>query len=491
MPSSSPTGFRVAVIGGGFAGIAAARELHRRGYAVTIFESGDGPGGTWRANRFPGVEVDTPAVMYSYSFAPGEWSREFPGGAELRRYLERVAREAGLLPLFRYGRRVTRLVWDERSATWSVTARDVATGEEESADFRAVVSAVGLLNVPRHPEWPGRSTYTGEIFHTAEWPADLDLTGRRVAVVGTGSTSAQVVAELAGVASQLTVFQRQPGWVDPKVGRVYDDAERARLRHPLHRRIARWRLFLALERRWLGGRIIRPGSDVDTSLVDACRRYLDEVFADHPELKAQLTPTSAYLGKRAVHSSTFYPALLREDVTLVPRAVVGMHEKGLIDASGEEHVAEVVVTATGFRAAEFLSGIEVVGRGGTVLAEKWGDDPMAFLGITVDEMPNLFLLYGPNTNWYAPVFGMEKQALFIGRTLDELRRRGARSVEVKASYVAALNRWLKRRLDASSFAQTPNYFRSPSGRVVTQWPDGASVYWLLTRLLWKRSARFR
>ncbi|MFG1955730.1 flavin-containing monooxygenase [Micromonospora sp. NPDC048830] len=491
MPSSPhKPGARVAVIGGGFAGVAAGRELLRRGHDVVIYEAADGPGGTWRANRFPGVEVDTPAVMYSYSFAPGNWTREFPGGAELRAYLEVVSRDEGLMPLFRFGHKVTRLVWDDAAAHWAVTVRDLATGTSRTERFTAVVSAVGLLNIPRHPDWPGREDYTGEMFHTAEWPEGIDLAGRRVAVVGTGSTAAQVVAELAGVAGHLTVFQRQPGWVDPKVGRTYTEVERARRRNPLRRRLIRWQLFLKQERRWLGGRIIRPGSGTDEQLVEACRRYLDEVFADHPELKAQLTPTSAYLGKRAVHSSTFYPALLRDDVTLVPRAVVGMYQKGLIDADGEEHVVDVVITATGFRAAEFLHGIEVIGRGGRVLAEKWGDDPMAFLGITVDEMPNFFMLYGPNTNWYAPVFGMEKQALFIGRTLDELRRRGARSVEVKPSYVAWLNRWLKRRLDSSSFAQTPNYFRSASGRVVTQWPDGASVYWLLTKLLWKRSARF-
>ncbi|MGW0586340.1 flavin-containing monooxygenase [Streptosporangium sp. NPDC002607] len=485
MPSTGGAMPSVAVIGGGFAGLAAAHQLKRHGYSFTVFETEDGPGGTWRVNRFPGAEVDTPAPMYSFSFAPYDWSRSYPGQAELQSYLEHVADRFDLRAHFRFGRTVRRLVWEEDGQQWAV---HLDTGEVRR--FTAVVTAVGLLNVPNEPAWPGRELFTGDIFHTARWRPDVALDGRRVGVVGTGSTSAQIVAELGGRAGHLTVFQRQPAWVDPKVSLPFTEEERARRRHPVTRRLIRWRLFLELERKWLGGRIIRPGGTVDTRAVKVCQDYLEEVFGDHPDLKAALTPNSAYLGKRAIHSSTFYPTLLRDDVTLVPHAVERMTETGVVDAAGREHELDVVITATGFRAAEFLCSLEVRGRGGRDLREKWGDDPMAFLGIMVDEMPNLFMMYGPNTNYYAPVFNFEQQAKFVVRSLREMRRRGASAVEVRPEAVRRLNRWLKRRLDASSFAQAPNYFRSASGRVVTQWPDGASVYWLLTRTQHARAARF-
>lgn len=473
----NPTAHTVAIIGGGFSGIAAAHALSKTSVEFTVFEASDKVGGTWNFNRFPGAEVDTPSHLYSFSFHPGDWSRPYAQQAELEGYLNEVVDTYGLREHFRFNTRISSVVWDESSQLYQLTTTDGSRYR-----FKYVISAVGLLNVPNHPDWPGRKSYKGKVVHTARWE-DHDFRGKSVAVVGTGSTAAQVVPALAPLVKELTLFQRQPGWVDPKPAIIFTESQRTQLRKPFQRKAERLKLYLQQERRWFGGRILKPGSTVDVTATQVCRDYLDEVFSDRPDLKKALTPTSPYMGKRPIHSSTFYPALLRTNVKLVPRAVQAMSPSGLIDSDGHEHKADIVITATGFQPAKFLTDLEVIGRNGRSIHDRWGVDPEAFLGVAVDGFPNFFMMYGPNTNYYALVFNFEQQAKFIVRSVIRTLRLSGSATEVRPEFVAIYNSWLQRRLRKSSFATEKNYFASSSGRIVTQFADSVSVYWILMNLL--------
>jgi cation diffusion facilitator CzcD-associated flavoprotein CzcO len=481
---SSPS---VAVIGAGFAGIAMGVRLLRAGLTdFTIFEAGDGVGGTWFHNTYPGAEVDTPSHMYSFSFKRHDWSRPFATQAELLAYLEETVREWGLDSHLVLRTRITSVELDARTQTQIVRSED---GREWR--FRAVISAVGLLNVPAVPDFPGREEFSGPVLHTARWDRSVEWEGRRVAVIGTGSSAAQVVPALAPSAEKLTLFQRQPAWVDMKERSTFTPEQRRRLSSPSGYRRERARLFWNQEKNWFGGRVIRPGSKADRKAVERCTLHLEQSIPD-PELRAALTPEgAAYLAKRPVRSNEYLPALLRENVEVVPRAVAAFYEEGVIDAGGTRHPVDLVVTATGFRPAEFLLGISVRGEHGRDIHEAWGDDPTAFLGIAVPGFPNFFMMYGPNTNFYAIVYNLERQADFIARVLQRMAKKGYSSARVKQSYHDTFNEALQRRMAKTSFVQGQSYFRSRSGRVVTQWPEGALVYGALTKLLALPSMTFR
>ncbi|GAA1940629.1 NAD(P)/FAD-dependent oxidoreductase [Microbacterium aoyamense] len=475
----------VAIIGAGFAGIAMAVRLIRSGISnFTIFEAGDGIGGTWFHNTYPGAEVDTPSHMYSYSFKPYDWSRPFATQGELLGYLEETADEWGLGDRLELRTRIVEIEWDERSQSQTVRSDD---GREWR--FTAVVSSIGLLNVPAEPNLPGRELYGGQVVHTARWNHSVPWEGKRVAVIGTGSSAAQVVPALAPGAASLTLFQRQPAWVDMKERSTFTPEQRRRLNSPRGYRRERTRLFFNQEKNWFGGRVVRPGSAADRKAIDRCTLHLANSVAD-PELRALLTPKGAYLAKRPVRSNEYLPAIQRENVRVVASAVAALYEDGVIDANGEKHPADVVVTATGFRPAEFLLGMTVVGEGGRDIHATWGDDPQAFLGISVPGFPNFFMMYGPNTNFYAIVFNLERQADYIARVLRRMVRKGYTSAAVKQTYHDVFNDLLQRRMAKTSFAQGQSYFRSKSGRVVTQWPEGAIVYAALTRFLALPATRF-
>jgi cation diffusion facilitator CzcD-associated flavoprotein CzcO len=477
----------VAVVGSGFAGIAVAVALTKSGLDnFTILEKSSGVGGVWRDNVYPGVEVDTPSHLYSYSFKAHDWPRVYATRPELLDYLEETVDDYGLGRHLRFGATVTRLVWDEAGQGY-----DVYLADGETLRFDVVISAVGLLGVPNYPDWPGLAQFRGQRFHTSRWDDTVELSGRRVAVVGTGSTAAQVVPAVAAVAGRLTVFQREPGWVDPKDNPEYSEAQRARLRNPVRRRIERTRLYWRSEVRWIGGRIANAHSRVESKARQVCLDFLDAEFAARPDLKALLTPRHPYLGKRPIHSGGYYAALRRDNVELVPHAVCSATETGVIDTAGREHDVDVLIMATGFRPAEFLAELDVVGRDGRTIHEVWAGEPEAFLGVTVPGFPNFFMLYGPNTNFYAIVFNLEQQASYAVRAITRMRRHGATSVEVRPSFTRAYNRWLAWKMRNSAWHTVNNYFTSASGRVVTQWPDGAVLYWLLTRLLGRPSSQYR
>jgi cation diffusion facilitator CzcD-associated flavoprotein CzcO len=468
---------RVAVIGAGFCGIAAGVALQRQGITdFTIFEASSGVGGTWFHHRYPGAEVDLESQIYSFSYAPADWSRNYAGRGELQRYLEKVVDAFGLRHHLVLNERVESVTWDDRRGDYEIVT---GSGRPHGA-FQAVISAVGFLSVPRMPvlarEGPG---FSGVMCHSAYWPEDLDMAGQRVGVLGTGSTAVQVVSEAAKCAAEVKVFQREPNWMLPKDSRAFTPAERRLNRNPLVRRWRRFSLYYRYDTRQLRMSHARRDGRINVQRRQASAKFLADSVAGHPELQRLLTPDFPFEGKRTVLSDDYYQSLLQPHVTLVPHGAKGLSATGVIDENGDRHDLDVVVLATGFHASDYLAKLKVTGLGGRDLHEVWAGDARAFLGIMVPGFPNFFMMYGPNTNSSPTVTFFEAQARFAARAIRRVADRGAHDVQISPVVAELYDRWLQRALRRTVWADTDSYFRSGSGRIVSQWPYPVSLYLLI------------
>jgi cation diffusion facilitator CzcD-associated flavoprotein CzcO len=416
------------------------------------------------------------ANLYSFSFMPWNWSGTHPPQREILQYIEAVIEKFALRRHLRYGTQVREAIWND--ATHSYTVR---TGHGEEHEFDVVVSAVGMLNVPQYPQWPGMEYFEGPKFHTARWEHQHDLTGRRVAVVGTGSTTAQLVPAIAPIARQLYVFQREAGWVAPKADREYSSEERAKLQASrIRQRYERAKSYLAFERLRSAS---NPRSKAQQALRERCLRLIEE-SVDDPALRAKLTPTHSLFCKRPVISNTYYRALTRPNVKLIPHAVTRVTRTGVVDATGVEREVDAIVMATGFRAADYLATLEVKGRGGAGLHDTWNSEPSAFLGLGLPGFPNFYMLYGPGTNGGSIIFKLECQSDWIVTVVKRMQRSKVTAVEVKPSAYQRFNLWLDKNNARMAWqGGCHNYFASPSGRIVTQWPGSMTLYWLMTKML--------
>ncbi|MDG4832526.1 NAD(P)/FAD-dependent oxidoreductase [Solwaraspora sp. WMMD1047] len=470
---------RVAIIGAGLGGIAAAVKLRRSTSAqVVIFEQSAGVGGTWYDNRYPGCEVDVHSHAYSFSFLKYDWPRTHATQPELLAYAEHVVDRFGLRPLLRLNTRVTELAWEESTSTYRLS-----TERGDSEEFDVVISALGLLNVPRYPEWPGLDTFVGPCFHTSRWE-EHDLTGKTVAVVGTGSTAVQIVPAIAPAARQVYVFQREPGWIEPKNEREFTARERSWYRRvPFAQRLNRARIFHQGNRRFKGYDV---GSRRQRRMREVCERFIAATI-DDPATRAAVTPHYPWGCKRPVLSSTFYPTLNRHDVELVPHAVRQVTPTGVIDATGTRRDIDVLILSTGFQPTKFLSSLDVKGRDGRSIHDVWRERASAFLGITVPGFPNFFMLYGPNTNGGVSVIAqLERQAEVVVRSVRRLERTRRRLVDTSPAATRRFLAWIDRRMVTHASAMNAgchNYYHDPAGHNVTQWPAGHLAYALATRLL--------
>jgi cation diffusion facilitator CzcD-associated flavoprotein CzcO len=467
------------VIGAGFAGINVAVRLAKAGVEdFVVLDQGSALGGTWWHNRYPGAAVDTPSMLYSYSFKPSIWTRTHVEQSELQTYFEHTVDSYGLRSHFRFDTRVASVVWEA-----SQHAYRVSTGAGQTILAETVISAVGFLSDPRYPDWPGLDTFRGPKFHTARWESEHDLTARRVAVVGSGSSAAQVVPALAGKVGKVVMFQREPGWVLPKNNRAFRARESLAMRSPLVQRTVRLWLLLERQRVQNGAKIFREGTPENKRAETAALKYIDTVFADRPDLRAAVTPSYAYAGKRPVLSDNLYQSLLRDDVELVPYAVTKVTPDGVIDSTGAEHKVDVLVMATGFKPSEYLSTLKVTGRSGLDLHSYWNNEPHAFLGMLVPNFPNFFIMYGPNTNGGNIATHLESQASYIAAAVKYAVDRHA-AIEVREWANSTYNRLLQQRLEGTVWATfANNYYKSASGRVVTEFSDGAIPYAILTKVL--------
>ncbi|GLY98619.1 monooxygenase [Actinoplanes sp. NBRC 103695] len=414
---------------------------------------------------------------YSFSFLKYDWPRTHATQPELLAYAEHVVDRFGLRPLLRLNTRVTGLVWEEASSTYTLS-----TEHGDSEEFDVVISALGLLSVPRYPEWPGLDSFTGPCFHTSRWE-EHDLAGKSVAVVGTGSTAVQIVPAIAPEAAQVYVFQREPGWVEPKNERDFTARERWIYRHvPLAQKLNRARIFHNGNRRFKGYDV---GSRRQQRMREVCERFIATTVKD-PLTRAAVTPGYPWGCKRPVLSSTFYPSLNRDNVELVPHAVNRVLPGAVEDATGAVRDIDVLILSTGFQPTRFLAGLDVKGRDGRGLHDVWRERASAFLGITVPGFPNFFILYGPNTNGGVSVIAqLERQAEVVVRAV---RRLSAARRVIDTSPVAARRfvEWVDKRLASNASAMNSgchNYYHDGSGHNVTQWPGGHLAYALATKLV--------
>lgn len=463
---------RVVVVGAGFGGLGVAHALRAAGVQdVTVLERGDDVGGVWRENTYPGAACDVPSPLYSWSWATNPtWGRRYSTQPEILDYIRRTAAADGLRDLVRTGTSVTAL--EHVDGTWRVTT------DRGVLEADVVVPATGQLSNPSIPGIPGADRFAGPAFHSAQWRHDVDLTGKRVAVVGTGASAIQFVPAIVDRVSQMTVFQRSAPYVVPKPDRAYTAAHhRLFERHPGvpagERRLTYWiteRFNGALEGT---SPITRP---LMATIREAWRLQLRRQVRD-PELRRRLVPDYELGCKRLLFSNDWYPALDRDHVDLVTDAVTAIEPEGVRTADGSLHEADVLIWGTGFAATEFLGGIDVRGVDGLPLDEVWADGARAHLGMTVPGFPNLFVVYGPNTNLGgSSIIGMlEAQAGWITEVVRRIDAGAAHQVGVRREAWESYDAEMQRRLGNGIWAGCDSWYRD-GGRITTNWPGLVAEY---------------
>jgi len=482
-----PRSVDIVIVGSGFSGLGMAIQLMRSGRDdFVVLEQAADLGGTWRDNTYPGCACDVPSNLYSFSFALNpEWSRTYPPQDEIWAYLRDCAERFGVADKIEYGAGVTSAVWDEDGGRWRVEVEG-----REAISARVLVSAVGGLHVPKIPALPGLDSFRGTVFHTARWRHDVDLTGQRVAVIGTGASAAQVVPSIADRVARLDVYQRTPPWILPRVDRPTAEAEKQRYRHhPAALRLARALTYWRLETRGLGFTVSKRVQPVARRMA---RRYLERKVPD-AALRARLTPDYEFGCKRALLSSDFYPALQRPDVDLVTSGIARVTPTGIVDQEGVERPVDVVVLATGFDVDANVSQLQIVGRDGESLNDRWArEGANAHLGIMVSGFPNLFLLLGPNTalGHNSVLFMIESQIRFVLDRLRLLDAAGARQIDVRRETQERSVRDVRRRLASSVWLSgCRSWYLDEEGRNFTIWPRTTVRYWWETR--WLRRSDYR
>jgi cation diffusion facilitator CzcD-associated flavoprotein CzcO len=470
----SPT---VTVIGAGFGGVGMAARLLAEGFEVTVLERADRVGGVWAANTYPGAACDIPATLYSFSFAPkSDWSRRYPPQAEIRDYLEDVARRTGVLARTRLGVEVTAARWDEERLRWELALADGGTHVSD-----VLVTACGQLSRPAVPDLPGLADFSGVAFHSAHWRHDVDLAGRHVAVVGTGASAVQFLPHVAARAARTTLFQQEAPHVVPKPDRPYGRRLRTAFRLvPGLLALNRAATYVQYEMRAVG--FVRVPALMRLLDRSARRQLRRQVAA--PELRAALAPEGATGCKRILLSNDYYPSFERHDVRVVRSAVTRVLPSAVVTADGAEHPVDAIVWGTGFRATDFLAPMQVSGAGGRDLRTEWRDGAEAHLGMEVTGFPNLFLLYGPNTNLghNSVVYMLESQIGHVLRAVRWLARRGGGAVEVRPEVQHRSTRWVQDRITATVWDRgCTSWYRTASGRNTTNWPDFTFTYRRMAR----------
>lgn len=460
---------RIAVIGAGPGGLCAGVELQRAGFDdFVILERADGVGGTWRRNTYPGAACDIQSALYSFSFEIKlDWSRPYAPQPEILAYMESVAEKYGLLRHCRFGAEVVGATWDDRRLVWSV---ELASGERLEAD--AVISALGMFNDLARPAIAGLDDFAGTTFHSARWDWGHDLTGRRVAVIGSAASAVQFVPEIVKTAGMVHLFQRTANWVLPKEDEPYTDEQLNAFRSdPALMQARRENLFRIVEA------TMTFADDALCADRQAVALAAIDVVVD-PDVRRRLVPTHPWGCKRPLFSNDFYPAFNRANLSLVTEPIAGVTPAGVVTADGVEREVDTIILATGFEATRYTSAIEVVGAGGRRLADAWNDGATAYLGVTTAGFPNLFMLYGPNTNNGSILAMIEYQVAHAVAHLRRLAGDGLAWVDVRPEVMDAYNRDVQAAIAGVKVWQAGcnGYYRTPAGRVVTQWPHSMTDF---------------
>jgi len=460
--------YEVVVIGAGPGGICSAIKLRAAGIEdFLILEKAPGVGGTWWNNRYPGAECDVPSHLYSFSFEPKrDWSRPYARQPEILRYMQHVAEKYDVERSVRFNAEVFSARWEEDAAAWRIELRD-----GDIVNARSLISGVGMFCKLAYPDIDGRDRFEGTQFHTGDWLDGHSLKGERVAVIGTAASAVQMIPEIVDDVAHLTVYQRRPQWVLPKEDTPFtedeirnfvenDDAaaaQRAQIRAGLEN-------FITFHDR-----------EILNKAEEAGLRNLEVV--EDPEVRAKLTPDMRYGCRRPLSSNLYYPVFNRDNVTLVNEAVTGITANAVL-AGGEATEVDTIIYATGFQTTRYLSAIDVYGRDGLSIHDAWADGAQAYLGITTAGFPNLYMIYGPNTNNGSILEMIEHQVDYIVGRLTEFRSSGARWVELKPERMAAYNDALQDDINAVEVWQGAcgGYYRGNGGFIVTQWPHTMDEY---------------
>ena len=492
-PVAAPNDLSVIVIGAGVSGMLAAIKLHEAGISHTVLEKNSDVGGGWFENTYPGAGVDTPSHLYSYSFAPRAWSTHFGKRDEVWQYLSDVASEHNLRQRIRFDTEVATAEYDAERQGWTVTTVD---GETLTADV--VITATGQLNRPKVPHIPGLESFDGPIFHTANWPADLDLTGKRVAIVGTGASAMQVLPAIASTVGHATVFQRSPQWVsssDVYFTEMGDDANYLMDVVPLYRLWYRTRLAwnfndrvhssLQVDPEWEHPqRSINPVNDAHRRVFT---RYIEAELEGRPDLIEKSLPDYPPFGKRMLLDNGWYATLKRDNVTLIADAVASITANSVVARDGSETEVDVVILATGFETHKLLTPIDVRGRSGESIRDIWGpEDAHAYLGITVPDFPNFFITCGPGTvlgHGGSYITIAECQVRYIVDVLIDMVDKRIGAIECKPDVEAE---YVRKHDEAHakmiwSHGGMDNWYRNDAGRVVSTLPWRIVDYWEMTR----------
>ncbi|HEX3917712.1 MAG TPA: NAD(P)/FAD-dependent oxidoreductase [Caulobacteraceae bacterium] len=487
----------VVIVGAGMSGLLAGIRLKEAGVPFTIIEKNADVGGTWFENRYPDCRVDNPSHLYSYSFEPNhDWPNHFSPQPVLLAYFQRTADKHGLRPHIRFETQVQDCTFDEAAAVWRVRIAGKG-GKIETLTAKAVISAVGQLNQPRFPDIPGVADFKGPAFHSARWRHDVDLKGKRVAVIGTGASAFQFVPEVAKVAAQLTVFQRTPPWLAPTPDYHHPTtpAERWLLEHvPYYEKWYRFWLFWMLtdgiyeavkaDPTWSGGPgAVSPANAMMREMISAA---IAAQAGDAPELLAHLIPAYPLGGKRILRDDGLWVAALKRDnVELVTEPIAKITEIGIETADGKAREFDVVIYGTGFTASQFLRTFRITGRDGRELHDVWAGDARAYLGMTTPGFPNFFMIYGPNTNIVVNgsiIFFSECSVRYIVNCLKLMAETGAETLEVRRDVHDAFNA----KVDAANAQmawgapQVSSWYKNDLGRVSQNWPFPLVDYWTRT-----------
>ena len=489
--------FRVLVIGAGMSGLLTAYRLQQAGVEFAVVEKNADVGGTWYENTYPGCRVDNPNHNYSYSFAQRhDWPLHYSNQEVLLGYFRDFARDAGLLDRIRFETEVHSCTWDDTDATWAVVLEG-PDGTQETVVANAVVSAVGQLNRPHIPEIPGIDTFNGVSFHSAQWDHDAPIDGARVAVIGTGASSVQFTPEIAPHAGQLFLFQRTPPWLGPSPD--YHEAVPAGQRWlyahvPTYSEWNRFWMFWRLGDGSIPGVRVDPDWDTANGTVNAINdmmrafftSYLEQQFAERPDLLPHVIPTYPPGAKRLLRDNGVWAgALTRDNVTLVTDEIREITPTGIVTADGTEYDVDVIIYGTGFQASNFLTPMQVTGVGGVDLHEQWAGDARAYLGITIPGFPNLFCLYGPNTNIVingSIIYFSECGVRYILGCLGLLLRGHHASLDVRKDVHDEFNEQVdaENRMMAWGWSDVHSWYKNEHGRVAQNWPFTLLEYWQRT-----------
>ncbi len=460
---------QIAVIGAGPGGLCTGKRLLDAGFDdFVVLERAHDVGGTWLRNTYPGCECDVPSALYSFTFdCKTDWSKPYGTQPEILEYMRGIADKFGVRPHCRFGDGVVSARWDGATARWTLT---MESGTTLAAD--AVVSAIGMFNDLCWPDIEGLRSFAGATWHSAQWDWSHYLAGERVAVIGSAASAVQFVPEVVKAAGQVHLFQRTANWVAPKVDNPYTEEQLDHFRADPRKVLAFRKLVEDRTNKGMTFADPQVLAESEANVLAAISAVRD------PAVRRKLTPTHPYGCKRPLFSNRYYPAFNEPNLELVTDPIARVTPSGVVTADGVERTVDTLIVATGFATTRYLSAIDVIGRDGRRIDEAWNDGPLAYLGITTAGFPNLFMLYGPNTNNGSILTMIEAQVDHVLGHLRRLASGGVAWVDVRPEAMEAYNDEVQSAIAGVRVWQAAcnGYYRSPSGRIVTQWPFSMIEY---------------